>query len=238
MENIHIMIALQKIDLQLDELRQIKGDLPEQIEDLQADLEGSRLKHREAEKYLLEADNTIKKLQNEIATSEEKIEKYKAQQFDVRNNREYDALTKEVDVQSKNIITLKDKINEVNKQKANSSELIEALNPKIQHLETEVEEKKEQLKMLTVDTDEEEKILLSDRKKVATKADKKSVDQYERMRNARDGRVIVKLSRGACGGCFKVIPMQRQNEIKRSDKTFICDHCGRIIVTEDTYNKN
>lgn len=231
------MIALQKIDVQLDELKHMRGDLPDQIEDLEAELEGAKVKYKNAEKFLQEAEVMIKNKELDIAAAKEKIEKYKAQQFDVRNNREYDALTKEVEVQTKSITEMENSIIEIMKRKDDSKLSVEALAPKIKHIENEIVEKRDQLKMLTQDTEEEEKMLLADRKKVLAKSDKKSIDHYERIRGARDGRVIVKLSRGACGGCYKVIPAQRQNEIKKSTKIHHCEHCGRIVVPETFYDE-
>lgn len=237
MENLKVLIALQKIDLQLDELKQMRGDLPDQIEDIEADLAGTKLKLKNAEKYLLESEVMIKNKELDIATAREKIEKYKAQQFEVRNNREYDALTKEVDAQTKGITDMEAKIVDIKKHQIESAKTKEVAEPKITSLEEELAEKKEQLKLMTQDTIEEEKMLMSDRKKILAKTDKLAVENYERVREARDGRAIVKLSRGACGGCFKVIPLQRQNEIKRATKIYHCEHCGRIIVPETFFDE-
>lgn len=236
MEHLKILIALQKIDLQLDELKQMRGDLPDQIEEIEADLEGTKTRLKNAEKFLVDSEAMIKKQELDIEAAKEKIEKYKAQQFEVRNNREYDALTKEVDAQTKGITEMEQKIVDIKKQQGDSVKTKETAEPKIETLTAELADKKEQLKLMTEDTIEEEKMLQADRKKILAKIDKKAVENYERVREARDGRAIVKLSRGACGGCFKVIPLQRQNEIKRATKVFHCEHCGRIIVPETFFD--
>lgn len=232
MENLKTLVLLQRLDLQLDDLTIMRGDLPDQIEDLEAELEGIKVTVVNAEKFLKEADGQIDAIRVEIEASKEKTAKYKAQQFEVRNNREYDALTKEMDSMAKHAEDMEKKIEAIKAQKEESSKVSLLADPKIKHLEQELKDRKAQLEDITRDTLDEERILLSDRKKLIEKTDKKMIDQYERIRAARDGKVVVKIQRGACGGCFKVIPLQRQAEIKKGTRVFHCEHCGRIIVSE------
>ncbi|MBN8707101.1 MAG: hypothetical protein J0L62_14615 [Bacteroidetes bacterium] len=232
MENLKTLVLLQRLDLQLDDLTIMRGDLPDQIEDLEAELEGIKVTVLNAEKFLKEADGQIDAIRVEIEASKEKTAKYKAQQFEVRNNREYDALTKEMDSMAKHAEEMDKKIEAIKAQKEESSKVNLLADPKIKHLEQELKDRKAQLEDITRDTLDEERILLSDRKKLIEKTDKKMIDQYERIRAARDGKVVVKIQRGACGGCFKVIPLQRQAEIKKGTRVFHCEHCGRIIVSE------
>lgn len=232
MENLKTLVLLQRLDQQLDELNFLRGDLPDQIEDIEAELEGIKSTVVSAEKFLKEADGQIDVIRIEIEASKEKTAKYKAQQFEVRNNREYDALTKEMDSMAKHAEELEKKIESIKAQKEESAKVNLNADPKIKHLEQELKDRKAQLEDITRDTLDEERILLSDRKKLTEKTDKKMIDQYERIRSARDGKVVVKIQRGACGGCFKVIPLQRQAEIKKGVRVFHCEHCGRIIVSE------
>lgn len=236
MENLKTLVLLQRLDQQLDELTILRGDLPEQIEDLEAELEGIRTSLTSADKFLKDADFQIDTLRIEIDAAREKTAKYKAQQFEVRNNREYDALTKEIDSIGRQIEEMEKKIEQIRNHKEESSKVSHVADPKIAHLEQELADRRAQLEDITRDTLDEERILLSDRKKLIEKTEKKMIDQYERIRSARDGKVVVKINRGACGGCFKVIPLQRQAEIKKSTKIFHCEHCGRFLISETLYD--
>lgn len=237
LENMKHLIKLQKVDIQLDELNHMRGDLPDQIEDLAAELEGIRYRIQEEEKFLLNADIEIRRVETDIVDTKEKIEKYKAQHFEVRNNREFDALTKEIDALTKSIDGLQKKIEDIHKKQETARTTIETNTPKISQLEEELKEKNEQLKEITKDSIEEEKLLTSERKKLSEKTDTRLLGMYERMRSARDGKVIVQINRGACGGCYKVIPLQRQTEIRKGSKPYTCEHCGRIIVSETVYTE-
>lgn len=237
MEKLQLLVQLQKLDLQLDELKFLRGDLPEQIEDLEAELEGAESGVRQAEKFLKEADHQVEFLKGEIEQAKSKVSKYKSQQFEVRNNREYDALTKEIDAQGRFVEETEKKITDTIAQKETSKTTIDASGPKIENLKNELTERRKQLEEITRDTKDEERVIIAERKKIVEKCEKKMLDQYERIRGARDGKVIVTLKRGACGGCWKVIPLQRQAEIRKAVKVFHCEHCGRIVVSEEFYNK-
>ena len=225
------LLKLQEIDSKIFELKQVRGALPDEIEDLEDELVGY---NKRLEKLNDDIENKIKDiedLKNKTSEAKKLIKKYKDQQMNVRNNREYDAISKEVESQE-----LDTKI--FVKKSAENEENIEEIKVKIKETKKLIKEsnqvlksKKADLDVLSGESQDEEKKLDTLKKKASKKIESSLLLSYEKLvERQRNGLAIVKVKRGACGGCFNVVPPQRQAEIKEKKKIILCEYCGRILA--------
>lgn len=232
------LYALQQIDLSLDELEELKGDLPAEVRELEA-------KAEELTNHITELEQTVKStlVQRDNADSEivgfkEKVEHYKAQQFQVRNNREYDALTKEMDGAVAMIARLEKDMESLEGKAVGARTDLEATKTQLAELEKLLGEKRTSLVELSKTTEAEERQFRHERDKVATRLKKHDLITYERIRKAKRGKAVVRVVRGACGGCFNAVPPQRVLELRQNQKMHMCEHCGRILVSEEVADDN
>ncbi|MCF8241643.1 MAG: hypothetical protein K9J16_09675 [Melioribacteraceae bacterium] len=225
------MYNLQLIDDQLDQLEELRGDLPLTVNDLNSQIQGikDQIDTKEQEKK----DSLAKRKVNEsdIERLSESLKKFKAQLYQVRNNKEYDALTKEIDHSEEEIekleienVQLEDLVEKLKME-------IEEVKPQLVSLQEELKVKEEELKKI-IKANEREEVKLSDqREKIAAKVRKSDYNTYMRIRKAKGGQAISTIVRGACSGCHNVIPPQRQLEIKSNKRLFTCEACGRLLVS-------
>ena len=160
--------------------------------------------------------------------------------MNVRNNREYDAITKEMELQTLEIQISEKRIKEAGVKIENKKAEIEKTNLDLVERKKDLENKQNQLELLTQESEADEKKLLSDREKATKKIEERLLISYQKLRdNARNGLAVVPVSRGACGGCFNVVPPQRQADIREMKKLIVCEHCGRILaeVTDEIVNE-
>ncbi len=229
-QKLDALLKLQEIDSQLDTILKIRGDLPEEVSDLEDEIAG--LETRTA-KFKAEIDNlngTVDSLKNGQKDSEKLIDRYKEQQMNVRNNREFDAISKEIELQElemqlsdKRISEAKARTRLVEDDLSNTQGI---LNGRKEDLKT----KKSELDVITSENQEEEKALLTSREKQSTKIEERLLKSYTKIRNnSLNGLAVVTVGRGACGGCFNVVPPQRQADIREHKKIIVCEHCGRIF---------
>ncbi len=229
-QKLDALLKLQEIDSQLDTILKIRGDLPEEVSDLEDEIAGLETR---AAKFKGEIDNlngTVDGLKNGQKDSEKLITKYKDQQMNVRNNREFDAISKEVELQElemqlsdKRISEAKARTRLVEDDLSNTQAI---LNGRKEDLKT----KKSELDVITSENQEEEKGLSGSREKQANKIEERLLKSYTKIRNnSLNGLAVVTVSRGACGGCFNVVPPQRQADIREHKKIIVCEHCGRIF---------
>lgn len=235
---------LQAIDSKIDEVKKVRGALPEEVQDLEDEIAGyqTRIEKQADEKKELEDSVSANKVA--IKDAEKLIKKYEEQQMNVRNNREYDAITKEVELQQLEIQILEKRIKE-------AYEKIEAKNAETENTkgilserEKDLNSKKEELAAIVKESEEDELKMEKDRNKAAKSVEDRLIKSYDKVRkNMRNGLAVVQVKRGACGGCFNVVPPQKQAEIREKKKIIICEHCGRIlsdvedIVEEDVKPK-
>ena len=230
-EKLKALYDLQQKLSEIDAIKTLRGELPQEVQDLEDEIAG--LQTRES-KY----QDEIAKQQEELAfnretkqKAEELIEKYTADQDNVRNNREYDYLTKEIEYQKLNIELAEKKMNE-------SARRIEALQVEINKAkemstdrEHALEEKKSELNEIVSENKQKEETLREKAKKQENKIEERLLTAFKRIRkNTRNGLGIVVVQRNACGGCFNRIPAQRQMEIKMHKKVIVCEYCGRILI--------
>ena len=225
------LLKLQEIDSKLDQLRKLRGDLPEEVQDLEDDVTGFETR---INKFQAEIDSFKQDIENLIHTKKEAeklIVKYKDQQMNVRNNREFDAITKELELQELDIELSNKRIKEIefriNQKQAEISRTEEDKAEKQEVLDR----KKNELERVVEDSHEEEDKLLKQSARQAKKIDERLFNAYSRIRGAaKNGLAVVELDRGACGGCFNVVPPQRQADIMEKQKIIVCEHCGRILA--------
>lgn len=228
------LVKLQDIDSKLDDLRKLRGDLPEEVQDLEDDVAGvqKRLERFQGDVNTLNED--VKQHKENKKESEALIVKYKDQQMNVRNNREYDAISKELELQELEIQLSEKRIREAEfKIKSKQMELDET-NEKLMAKKEVLEQKKVELDKLIVESQEEETKLLKSSDRQAKKVEERLLKAYRRIRgSAKNGLAVVSIDRGACGGCFNVVPPQMQADVMDKLKIIVCEHCGRILADAD-----
>ncbi|MEM8939406.1 MAG: C4-type zinc ribbon domain-containing protein [Bacteroidota bacterium] len=221
---------LQAIDSKIDEVKKVRGALPEEVQDLEDEIAGyqTRLDKQADERKALE--ESIEASRSSIKDAEKLIKKYEEQQMNVRNNREYDAITKEVELQQLEIQILEKRIKEsyakIDAKKDESEETKNTLNER----DKDLREKKKELDSIVKESEEDEQKMDKERTKASKSVDERILKSYEKVRkNMRNGLAVVPVKRGACGGCFNVVPPQKQAEIREKKKIIVCEHCGRIL---------
>lgn len=227
------LFLLQKIDSNLDDLEELKGDLPAEVRNLEEEMAGLLGKAAALEQDMRKAFAGRDEADNDIITLKQKLEKYKSQQLLVKTNREYDALTKEMDGATETI-SKKEKEMELLEGKGTLARTdIEAVKAQIEELKGRLDEKREALAEISKTTEEEELLLKDKRQRITGKVAKADLASYERIRKAKKGKAVVGVKKGACGGCFARVPPQKLLELRRNDKLYTCEHCGRIIVSDE-----
>ncbi len=233
-EQLTALIRLQHIDSKIDQIRQLRGDLPEEISDMEDEKEGLTIRVEKLEQE--QKDNETGSLQagKDAVEAESLIKKYEEQQLQVRNNREYDSLTKEIEAQKQRIVDSKNKAEEIEAATPVHDVAVEEAQKRLNELEEVLSSKQAELQEVLEDTKSEQAGMEKNRKKAATQVDARYLRAYERLRSRlRDGRAVVPLVRGAASG-FSV-PPQRQLEIRQRNRIVACEHTGRIVVDSDLY---
>lgn len=235
-EQLRALIRLQHIDSRIDQIEKLRGDLPDEIRDLEDEKEG--LETRIDKLKQEEQENEVAKRQAglDIQEAESLIKKYEEQQLQVRNNREYDALTKEIEAQKQRIVDSQTRIQEVDANADSHTLAIEAAQARLAELDEILGGKRGDLKEVLDDTKQEQGALQDKRDKAAEEVDARYLRAYNRLRNRlRDGRAVVPLERGAAAGF--AVPPQRQVEIRQGNRIVACEHTGRIIVDSDLFGE-
>lgn len=228
-----ILYELQIIDNQLDELEELRGDLPKAVNELKEDIKEREELIEEKEKQKKEATEKIKTNEDESERLQENLKKFKAQLFQVRNNKEYDALTKEIDHTEETIKSLADENIALDELIIKANIDIEDIKPELEKFSKELELKEEELTKI-IKTNEREEVKLQERReKIAAQVKKPDYNTYMRIRKAKGGRAIASIQRAACNGCHNIVPPQRQLEIKQNKRVYTCEACGRMLVSAD-----
>lgn len=233
-QKLDALIKIQSIDSKLDDLAKVQGALPDEVSDLEDELAGyeTRIEKYNEDLKNLEEDITNKK--NSIKDSLKMIDKYESQQTNVRNNREFDALSKEIELQTLEIQISEKRIKEAEEKIILKKEEIESTVAIKDERKKDLQSKKKELNVLTGESEEEAKKHIKDREKAAKHIEERLYLAYKKIRNnARNGLAVVSVKRDACGGCFAVVPPQRQVEIKDRKKLIVCENCGRILADVD-----
>jgi predicted nucleic acid-binding Zn-ribbon protein len=230
-QRLELVLKLQSVDSKLDELRKLRGDLPEEIRDLEDELAGFETRLTKYRNEIEVFNNEINLKKQDIKEAEKNIKKYEEQQMNVRNNREYDAITKEIELQNLEIQVLEKKIREAQARIEFVNKDINSTQDLLSERKKDLDNKKAELNVLLDESEEEESKLKKDREKASKLIEERLLKSYERLRgNYLNGLAVVLVRRDACGGCFNTVPPQRQAEIREKKKIIVCEHCGRILA--------
>ncbi len=230
---------LQKVNSKIDEIKTLRGDLPLEVQDMEDEIVGLNTRLENYENELSELQTMITGKKVEIEESKMKIERYQEQQNNVRNNREYDNLSKEIEYQTLEIELSEKRIREYTATLENKKEEKEQTAKQLSERQLDLKEKKGELDEIVSETKQEEEKLRERAKKIETMIEPRLVAAFKRIRkNARNGLAVVSVQRDACGGCFNKIPPQRQLDIRSRKKVIVCEYCGRILVDLDLANEN
>ncbi|MDC3209140.1 C4-type zinc ribbon domain-containing protein [Chitinophagales bacterium] len=224
---------LQKIDTKIDKIQTLKGELPMEVEDLEDTLVGLNTRIVKIEEEIKEVEEELNGREISIKKSNELISKYEKQMDNVKNSREFDALTKEVGMQKLEIQLAEKKIRQAKENLESKKAYFDESKSKVEGIEDQLKEKQEELERITKETDAEEKSLVTKSEKARGKVDEGLLKAYVRIRKAyKDGLAVVSVERDSCGGCHAIIPPQVQIDIADQKKLIICEHCGRILVPD------
>lgn len=225
------LYSLQLIDAETDKIRNIRGELPLEVQDLEDEIEGLETRINNYKQEVSDLQMEISHKQNAIKESGELVKKYEAQQMNVRNNREYDSLSKEIEYQSLEIQLAEKKIKEFKASIESKEMLLNDAEAELVDRKNDLDIKNSELKDIIEETRKDEEILKEKSKIQENNIEDRLLSAYKRIRkNARNGLAVVPVERDACGGCFNKIPPQRQLDIKLNKKIIVCEYCGRILV--------
>ncbi len=228
-----ILYQLQLIDDHLDELEELRGDLPNAVRELEDQI--NRFKEDISSKEKEQKDSLKKREENEeeIEKQKENQKRFKAQLYQVRNNKEYDALTKEIDHTDDVVSKLEAENDGLADLSKSLTQQIEEFKPKLFELKDELKTKEADLKEIIKANEKEETKLRKERKKIEEEVKKPDLSAYMRIRKAKRGKAVSTIKRSACSGCHNIVPSQRQLEIRRNNRLFYCEYCGRILVSTE-----
>ncbi len=224
---------LQMIHTQVDKIRTIRGELPMEVRDLEDEVEGLETRITKLKDELDELNHSISTRKTNIKDALAQIKKYEVQLENVKNNREYEALTKEIEIQGLDVQVSEKKIKEAGFEIKLKEELMETSLAHIEERKKDLMIKREELDGIIAETQKEEDALLSKAAVAEIGIEDRLLGAYTKLRaNVKNGLAVVTIERDSCSGCFNKIPPQRQADIRQRKKIIVCEHCGRILVDE------
>jgi predicted nucleic acid-binding Zn-ribbon protein len=236
-EKLRSVIALQKIESKLDELGVIKGELPVEVKDLEDELTGLQNRLHRIEEEINGINEFIEQKKLAKKEAEDLLVKYEKQADNVKNNREFEAINKEIEMQQLESKLMDKHIKDALEEIGEKSKGLEGAKKAIANKKAVLDTKQAELEKVTASTEKEEKQygkLINDAKE---NVEERLLNSYNRIRkNYRNGLAVVPVERDACGGCFNAVPPQRQSEIKQNKKILICENCGRVLVDNDLFD--
>jgi len=233
-DRLRALFSLQLVDSEIDKIKTLRGELPLEVQDLEDEIVGLETRLGNLKEEVSSLEKAVSGKHNEIVAAEALIKKYDDQQKNVRNNREYDSLSKEIEFQTLEMELCNKKIREFMSQIENKKIVIDESEALLKDRSADLDNKKSELEEIILDTQKEEEALLKKSEKTQEIIEDRLLTAYKRIRsNARNGLAVVPVKRDACGGCFNQIPPQRQLDIKSRKKIIVCEYCGRILVDDD-----
>ncbi len=233
-EKLRALFRLQKVNSEIDKIRTLRGELPLEVQDLEDEIAGLQTRVEKYHEEVKGLESAVGTKKNEILEAQSLIDKYKEQQNNVRNNREYESISKEIEYQTLEIELCEKRIKEYIGQIKDKNTIIEESKKTLEERINDLNDKKSELDEIIKDTEKEEELLLNKRKDYESIIEERLLTAYKKIRkNARNGLAVVTVERDACGGCFNKIPPQRQLDIRSRKKIIVCEYCGRILVDID-----
>lgn len=228
------VFELQQVESEIDKIQTLRGELPLEVQDLEDELVGLETRIKNFEDEIQELENAVAKKKVEISDAQALIKKYETQQNNVRNNREFDSLSKEIEFQSLEIQLCEKRIKEFALRLQDKQTVTADSRAIFEERKRDLEAKKKELNEIISETKIEEENLHLRSQMIGTRIDERLLSAYRRIRkNARNGLGVVTVQRDACGGCFNRIPPQRQLDIRSRRKIIVCEYCGRILVDDE-----
>jgi len=232
-QKLKALYELQTIHTQIDKIRQVRGELPMEVSDLEDEVAGLETRIQKIKSELDELEDSIVTRKNMIKEAQAATKKYETQLNDVKNNREYDAISKEIEIQGLEIQVSEKKIKELSFELTSRTDGYEKALADLADRKKDLEAKKGELDTITAETEKEEAIYIERAAEAEKHADERLLIAYNRLRNnTKNGLAVVTIQRDSCSGCFNQIPPQRQMDIRQRKKIIVCEHCGRILVDE------
>jgi predicted nucleic acid-binding Zn-ribbon protein len=233
-EKLKALFELQMVDSKIDDIKRLRGELPLEVQDLEDEIEGLQTRIQNHEDDLTKLEEGIVTKKNEIKEAQALIKKYTEQQNNVRNNREFDSLSKEIEFQTLEIELCEKRIKEYAVKIEDKKVVIEDSKGILGDRTGDLETKKAELDSITSETQKEEEDLEAKSISIQELIEERLRNAYKKIRgNARNGLAVVPVQRDACGGCFNKIPPQRQLDVRSRKKIIVCEYCGRILVDPD-----
>jgi len=230
-DKLRALYDLQLIDSRIDEIKNTRGELPLEVRDLEDEIEGLQTRLKNFSTDIENLDTAIANKKNNIEEANALSKKYQEQQKNVRNNREFDSLSKEIEYQDLEIQLAEKHIKEFEAKIAQKNEIIDAAKEKLNEKETHLKHKQDELNSILEETQKEEDLLMQKSDEFSKMIDERLLAAYNRIRsNVRNGLAVVTIERGASGGSFFTIPPQRQVEIASRKKIITDEHSGRILI--------
>ena len=230
-EKLSTLYQLQTMMTEIDKIKTLRGELPLEVQDLEDEIAGLETRLQNYQSEIKDFENAVVEQKHKITESTGLIEKYKTQLDNVRNNREFDNLSKEIEFQGLEIEFSEKKIREYNDAVNRKKNEIAELTEKLEGRKADLVLKKSELEQIISETKQDEEKLRDKAKKLEANIEPRLLTAFKRIRKgARNGLAVVYVQRGACGGCFNKIPPQKQLDIKLRKKIIVCEYCGRIMI--------
>ena len=238
-EKLRALYELQSVFSEADKIKTLRGELPLEVQDLEDDITGLKTRLANLEDDIKNLDTSINNKKIAIKESQTLIAKYTEQQNNVRNNREYDSLTKEIEFQNLEIQLSEKRIKEFTAELEEKKASIIVSTNDLDERQMDLEAKQKELEEITSETRIEEEKMKAKSDKIESFIEPRLLTAFKRIRkNARNGLAVVTIQRDACGGCFNKIPPQRQLDIASRKKIIVCEYCGRILVDDNINEMN
>ena len=237
-DKLKALYQLQCVDSDIDNIRVVRGELPLEIQDLKDDISGLKTRINKYNEELTTLDGDLSALKITKKDAKTLIKKYDKQIANIKNNREYESLSKEIEFQTLEIELCEKKQKEVKAKTTLKDEVINGTKETLKERKKELKIKNGELDEITKETEKEEKSLIKKSDKAQKVIEERLLSAYSRIRtNVRNGLAVVSVDRDACGGCKNIIPPQRQLDIRMHKKVIVCEHCGRILIDANMFDK-
>ena len=238
-QKLHTLYRIQQTDTKIDKIYLLRGELPLEVQDLEDEIAGLQTRVSNAKAEIKEIEKANADHKHAIEESKHLIAKYDAQRDHVKNNREYESISKEIEYQDLEQQVAAKKIRENEALIDEKKLVISEAEDQLAHRQKDLVEKKKELETIVEETAKEEEALLKEREELAGQIDERMMVAYTKVRaNAHNKLAIVTVTRDACGGCFNKIPPQRRLDIEESKKIIVCEYCGRILVSSAFEKEN
>ena len=236
-DKLHNLYELQLIDSNLDDIQILKGELPMEVSDLEDEIAGLQKRVERMQGAVDDTDAQTNRLNGLITDANAAIEKYQRQMDEVKNNREYEALQKEIELQSLDIQLSEKRLGELAIAREVKQEQLDNAKEKLETRTADLDRKRVELEKIVAKTEKEERKLKRQSDAARKNIEERLLKAYDKIRSSyRNGLAVVGTERSSCGGCFNAVPPQTRLEIGLHKKIIACEHCGRILIDEEVMN--